>query len=244
MTEELKPARAKQIPCRWPACEDDTDCMNGCKPAPVRSPAQGTPASRWREKGEIDPHGTRYDCERASTAGGHLTDDEVANAVFLDPSIQNLTIAKDRIRWLSRKLAEALAEGEPAAVRQALVAINAAHESMFVQCCSNPIKNAWGKDVDVSLLNEAHRLADIALASLRSAAVSDNRHPWYGPCDALGPQGQCAECMKLGRRSPAVKSTQWCPGCSRDVEKACHHFQCPLGPARSQPACDNKEPRG
>lgn len=73
-------------------------------------PAQGTPASRWREKGEIDPHGTRYDCERASTAGGHLTDDEVANAVFLDPSIQNLTIAKDRIRWLSRKLAEALAE--------------------------------------------------------------------------------------------------------------------------------------
>src|SRR4051812_31233732 len=29
--------------------------------------AQGTPASRWREKGEIDPHGTRYDCERAST---------------------------------------------------------------------------------------------------------------------------------------------------------------------------------
>ena len=21
-------------------------------------------------------------------------------------------------------------------------------------------------------------------------------HPWYGPCDALGPDGQCAECMK------------------------------------------------
>lgn len=21
--------------CRWPACEDDTDCMNGCKPAPA-----------------------------------------------------------------------------------------------------------------------------------------------------------------------------------------------------------------
>ena len=25
------------IPCRWPACEDDTDCMNGCKPAPTAS---------------------------------------------------------------------------------------------------------------------------------------------------------------------------------------------------------------
>lgn len=33
-----------------------------------------------------------------------------------------------------------------------------AHESMFAQCCSNPVKNAWGKDVDVSAVN------DIALA--------------------------------------------------------------------------------
>lgn len=24
-----------KIECRWPACEDDTDCMNGCKPAPA-----------------------------------------------------------------------------------------------------------------------------------------------------------------------------------------------------------------
>jgi hypothetical protein len=45
----------------------------------------------------------------------------------------------------------------------------------------------------------------------------------------------------LDRRSPAVKSTQWCPGCSRDVEKACHHFQCPLGPNRSQPETDVKD---
>ena len=21
------------------------------------------------------------------------------------------------------------------------------------------------------------------------------KHPWYGPCDALGPDGQCAECL-------------------------------------------------
>lgn len=66
--------------------------------------AMRTPAARWREEGKPDPHGARYDCERAQIAGGHLTDDEVANAVFLDPSIENLTIAKDRIRWLSRQL--------------------------------------------------------------------------------------------------------------------------------------------
>ncbi|WP_257164639.1 hypothetical protein [Bradyrhizobium sp. SRS-191] len=84
------------------ALADEIVAVDGC--------AQQTPASRWREKGEPDPHGTRYDCERAKTAGGHLTDDEVANAVYLDPSIANTTIAKDRIRWLSRKLAEALAE--------------------------------------------------------------------------------------------------------------------------------------
>lgn len=66
-----------------------------------------TPAARWRANGSPDPHGTRYDCERAATAGGQLTDDEVANAVFLEPGIANTTIAKDRIRWLSRKLVAA-----------------------------------------------------------------------------------------------------------------------------------------
>lgn len=63
-----------------------------------------TPAAHWREIGEPDPHGVRYNCERTQLAGGHMTDDEVANAVYLDPNINNLTIAKDRIRWLSRRL--------------------------------------------------------------------------------------------------------------------------------------------
>lgn len=61
-----------------------------------------TPASRWRVNGQADPHGTRYDCERRRTAMGHMTDDELANAIYLDPNIGNLTAAKDRIRWLSR----------------------------------------------------------------------------------------------------------------------------------------------
>ncbi len=82
----------------------------------------GTPAAQWRADSESDPHGSRYDCERAALALGDMTDDELANAVFLygneRPSmdaviagrammpIVYLTAAKDRIRWLSRKLVE------------------------------------------------------------------------------------------------------------------------------------------
>jgi hypothetical protein len=91
--------------------------------------AQSTPAAQWREKGEADPHGNQYDCERASLSLGTLTDDQLANAVFLhdhrtldfeailrgEPSsIALLTAAKERIRWLSRALQKALASTEPA----------------------------------------------------------------------------------------------------------------------------------
>lgn len=83
----------------------------------------GTPSSRWSVSGESDPHGSRYDCERISLAMGWLTDDELANAVFLHGNeqpligdlvsgkaflpIAYLTAAKDRIRWLSRALMSA-----------------------------------------------------------------------------------------------------------------------------------------
>lgn len=67
-----------------------------------------TPGAKWREAGEPDPHGLRYNRERASLAMGHLTDDELANDVYLHAdgisSIAYLTAAKDRIRWLSRQL--------------------------------------------------------------------------------------------------------------------------------------------
>jgi hypothetical protein len=87
---------------------------------------QSTPAAQWREKGEADPFGKEYDCERAALTLGRLTDDELANAVFLhdhrtldveailrgEPSsIALLTAAKERIRWLSRALEKALASG-------------------------------------------------------------------------------------------------------------------------------------
>ncbi len=79
-----------------------------------------TPAAQWRENGKSDPHGDQYNCDRALLCLGNLTDDELANAVFLHgdshPSPQEiisgkahlpivyLTAAKERIRWLSRGL--------------------------------------------------------------------------------------------------------------------------------------------
>lgn len=87
-----------------------------------------TPAATWRANGEPDPHGTQYDCERAGLAYGNMTDDELANAVFMhdhrnfdiaaaqrgEPtSVALLQAAKDRIRWLSRKLAEATTAFSP-----------------------------------------------------------------------------------------------------------------------------------
>lgn len=74
----------------------------------VQERFRSTPAARWRDNGEPDPFGDRYDRERASLCGGHMTDDEVANAMYLDPGIANLTAAKDRIRWLSRALEAAI----------------------------------------------------------------------------------------------------------------------------------------
>lgn len=82
-----------------------------------------TPAASWRTKGEPDPHGDRYDCERAQLCMGHLSDDELANGAFMNYD-QPLNIAgilakthtspigwmtgvKDRIRWLSRALIRA-----------------------------------------------------------------------------------------------------------------------------------------
>jgi hypothetical protein len=84
--------------------------------------AIGTPASTWRANGEPDPHGTRYNCERASLVLGDLTDDELANGAYLYYDVRMsvedmlnpkpgqhmpiiwMTAVRDRIRWLSRAL--------------------------------------------------------------------------------------------------------------------------------------------
>lgn len=74
---------------------------------------RSTVAARWRADGKPDPHGNAYNIERGALSLGHLTDDELANAVFvLDhrtslESIVYLNAAKERIRWLSRQLSAA-----------------------------------------------------------------------------------------------------------------------------------------
>jgi len=91
----------------------------------LRALSDATPSSRWSAAGGEDPHEGRYDCERADLAMGDMTDDELANAVFMhgneSPRIEDvlagkammpiayLTAAKDRIRWLSRSLEKARA---------------------------------------------------------------------------------------------------------------------------------------
>lgn len=112
----------------------------------------GTPGSRWAASGEPDPHGTRYDCERAALVLGDLTDDELANAVFMHgnerqtmaelvggatPAITYLTAAKDRIRWLSRALAAAeslSAQPSPGGQGDALAMIGSNLRSILSLC--------------------------------------------------------------------------------------------------------------
>lgn len=54
-----------------------------------------------------------------------------------------------------RDLARSLEQRNDAIV----AAISAAKESLFSQCCSNPIKNSWGKQVDLTKLNDLFNLA-------------------------------------------------------------------------------------
>lgn len=79
-----------------------------------------THAADWRAEGKEDPHGNHYNKERSRLALGDMTDDALANAVFLygdsTPNMNDviagkalmpiayLTAAKERIRWLSRRL--------------------------------------------------------------------------------------------------------------------------------------------
>ena len=96
---------------------------------------QKTPAAKWRQEGQADPHGDHYNCQRAALTLGELTDDELANGVFLhgnEPLNINallrktpgyhsavvwLTAGKDRIRWLSRALEESKAREQALQLR-------------------------------------------------------------------------------------------------------------------------------
>ena len=87
-----------------------------------------TPSSRWKEEGLPDLHNNNYDCERAKLCMGNLTDDELANAAYMNydvfpkpediiagkaySPIAYMTAVKDRIRWLSRALEKEIAKNK------------------------------------------------------------------------------------------------------------------------------------
>lgn len=116
----------------------------GADTAPTQ---QGTPAARWRANGEADPHQDLCDCERAQLAHGKLTDDELANAVFMCDhrtsfeSIGWLTAAKERIRWLSRALTAALAA---AAARPPAAPVQQGERPSGLPACPITGKKFWG----------------------------------------------------------------------------------------------------
>jgi hypothetical protein len=100
-----------------------------------------TPAADWREDGEKDPHPWYAGKRREDLALGDLTDDQMANAVFLyadrQPDISAViagtakmpivytTAAKDRIRWLSRQN-----EANAARVEALTLALNASTDRL------------------------------------------------------------------------------------------------------------------
>lgn len=97
----------------------DTECLDEAQARlMLLTSTLDTPSSAWDLNGDEDPHGTRFNCKRKELTLGQMTDDELANAVFLhnhreldlaaimagEPSsIALLTAAKERIRWLSRR---------------------------------------------------------------------------------------------------------------------------------------------
>lgn len=61
-----------------------------------------TPFATWRENGEPDPHGAHYSGSKDTIAAPAVSDVTVVSRLCCD--IMWPTIAKERIRWLSRRL--------------------------------------------------------------------------------------------------------------------------------------------
>lgn len=60
--------------------------------------------------------------------------------------------------------------------------------------------------------------------------MADYPHPWYGPCDAFGPNDSCAECSGwIARDDGTCIPTHPCDGPCRGnpVGSACLHEGCP-----------------
>lgn len=147
-----------------------------------------TPSSHWAAAGEPDPHGNRYDCERAALALGKLTDDELANGAFMNydvrPPLQDIidgkayspiawmTAVKDRIRWLSRKLAATPAEPAQARVVPTLLGYLSEHTGP-----NGPFKWQFSKTFGEVYRDTALRIIPVyepATADQAQQAVSDD----------------------------------------------------------------------
>ncbi|EKN5943890.1 hypothetical protein DVP82_23485 [Yersinia enterocolitica] len=128
---------------------------------------KSTTAANWRQEGKTDPHNTRYECQRVDLTMGQLTDDEIANAVFLCDhrtsfdSIVYLTAAKDRIRWLSRSNEALIAQLE--AAQQELIKPLPIGE--LVQRLEGQTYEKWFSESDVKDLRERAEAAEAALSA-------------------------------------------------------------------------------
>lgn len=105
-----KIAKVRDIEWKVGLEDDCVDCWWRVNEITVES----TPGTRWRERGEGDPHNAYlHGRERAQLVMGDLTDDELANELYVydhragPHSMAYLEAAKDRIRWLSRALENA-----------------------------------------------------------------------------------------------------------------------------------------
>lgn len=146
-----------------------------------------TPSAQWRANGEADPHGNQYDCERAALAMGSLTDDELANAVFLNgdarPRLEDviagkahmpiayLTAAKERIRWLSRALERTVAAR--VAAEAELARTNDFLQRVEAQLISE--RERSGATLEF-LQNDAYVIQYQTLGQYRTAAIAIHEH--------------------------------------------------------------------
>lgn len=155
--------------------------------AAAKAPKPSTPSSRWQVACEPDPHAPHYDGERASLCLGDLTDDELANAAFMNydvvPPLQDvisgkakmpiiyMTAVKDRIRWLSRRLVDA--ERENKSLMDAIIGFRKGNLLTVARASSDEFaKNADEADWDEIDLEESlamTTLFDIADKALATA---------------------------------------------------------------------------
>jgi hypothetical protein len=69
-------------------------------------------------------------------------------------------------------------EAHQPGVLAALQAYEEAHAHLSAQCCSNPVRNAWGNEVDMTKLNHAHELAQRVLRGEPGPAVISIQEAW------------------------------------------------------------------